>query len=351
MVWKIIETGRVGHRIGRVAGLSLALLCLGLSTVLAQTKTVQVKPDGVVELLKTEKGLEGTATVKYGRVKFVEDVNADDANVLLYFPPAQAGQFTDTVTYKLQGDTDTTDVTVRVQEDYGPWQSEEIYSESFKAVFILFILAVLVESGLQLLFRWRPYLRIFDTSSTNALIAFAFSFLLVHLFSLDVVTDLFNIYTQPTEIQPNFLPGYLLTAMIIAGGSAGVNRLLRTFGFRPIDLPEEVVGLKDDSIAWISVTLDRDKAEGPVDVLYGEEGKEKVIGTIPGNGDMNWLSSLFFRNKGRFPPSGGYAVDPGGPSCVVRLEAPGVTGEALDKAKWGPNPIGKRAVIDLKLKL
>jgi len=350
MNWIFEEAAALGRRAGVYLSVALSVFYLGLCAASAQS-TVQVKPEGSVELLKTQDALEGEASAEYGRVKFLDDVDASGNKVLMYFAPARAGQFTDTVTYQLQGATDPVTVTVKVQEEYGPWGSEAIYAESFKAVFILFILAVLVESGLQLLFRWRPYLRIFDTSSANALIAFAFSFFLVRLFSLDVVTNLFNIYTQPTEIQGNTLPGYILTALIIAGGSAGVNRLLRTFGFRPVDLPEEVVGPKEDDIAWISVTLHRDKAKGPVDVLFGEKGKEQVIGTIPGKGDMNWLSSLFLRNKGRFPQSGGYAVDVGGP-YAIKLEAPDVTDQAaLDKATWGPKPIGKRAVIDLKLTL
>lgn len=242
-----------------------------------------------------------------------------------------------------------------VRDSMAAFGSEAIYNESFKAVFILFILAVLVESGLQLIFRWRPYLRIFDTSSANAIIAFAFSLALVLEFNLDVVTNLFNVYTQPDKPEETTLPGFVLTALIIAGGSAGVNRILRTFGFRPMQPPAEIAGPEKENEAWISVTLTRKDAVGPVNVLCGqvtqEQPKPAVIGTISGDGAMNWLLSLFFRNKTRFPQSGGYSVAPGN-DYQIYLEGVNSNKETItSEPKWGPHPVGNKAVIDLQFKL
>jgi|GEM_PF-1459235 len=334
-------------RLGLVPALLLSALLFGISAAAAQA-VLQVKPAGSLQIAKSPDGITAPQS-KYGSVTVVDKADGEN-NVLMYFAPREGGQFTDTVTYKLSSaPNDTVSVTVQVRDEFGAFGSDEIYNESFKAVFILFILAVLVESGLQLIFRWRPYLRIFDTASANALIAFAFSLILVSLFHLDVVTNLFNIYTQPAVPNDNSIPGYILTALIIAGGSAGVNRLLRTFGFRPVELPEEMAGPKQEDQAWISVTLTRAKAVGPVNVLFGEPGKLAVIGTIPGGGSMNWLMSLFFRNKARFPQSGGYAVPVGGP-YEVQLQAVDSADNPISAA-WPPNSIGKRAVIDLQFTL
>jgi hypothetical protein len=74
-------------------------------------------------------------------------------------------------------------------------------------------------------------------------------------------------------------PGSILTAMIIAGGSAGVNRIFQSFGFRPTSAQEAPPPphLADDQ-AWVSVTLLRDHAVGSADVLI----KDAVAGTISG---------------------------------------------------------------------
>ncbi|MBD1546862.1 hypothetical protein [Roseibium aggregatum] len=336
-----------GRRLGSVLALMLPLLLLGGPAAVAQA-VYQVKPAGSLEVEKSPDEIT-EQKAKYGTVKVIQKADGEN-NVLMYFAPKEGGQFTDTVTYKLSSKpNESVSATVEVRDEFGAFGSEDIYNESFKAVFILFILAVLVESGLQLIFRWRPYLRIFDTASANALIAFAFSLILVRLFHLDVVTNLFNIYTQPVDQVKNTIPGYILTALIIAGGSAGVNRLLRTFGFRPIEPPAEIVGPKQEDQAWISVTLTRDKAVGPVNVLFGEPGKLAVIGTIPGGGSMNWFLSLFLRNKARFPQSGGYAVPVGGP-YEVKVEAVDAGKKPISEA-WPPNSIGKRAVIDLQFTL
>ncbi|POF32632.1 hypothetical protein [Roseibium marinum] len=66
---------------------------------------------------------------------------------------------------------------------------------------------------------------------------------------------------------------------------------------------------------------------------------------------MTPLKSLFFPNKSRFPPSGGYSVPVDGPYVVkVQARDPANPKKKIE-ASWGPNRIGKRAVIDLNLKL
>ncbi|WP_029062629.1 hypothetical protein [Labrenzia sp. DG1229] len=331
-------------------GLALVFLAVfaagGTSAALAQS-TFQVKPDGVVEILRSKKSIENESA-KFGSVKVAAEVGESEDNVLIYFAPDNGGAFTDTVTYTLSGDTQS--ATVSVQEDYGPWGSQEVYTESFKAVFILFILAVLVESGLALLFRWRPYMRHFNTSALNPLVGFAFSLLLVWgVFKLDVVTDLFNIYTQPSKMLDGQVIGFILTAMIVAGGSKGVNKLLRTLGLRSLDIPEEVTGPRDETKAWISVKLTRKNAVGPVSVLYGPEDAMSVIGTISGDGELRGFKTLFFRDSSRFPQSGGYTVT-AGETCSAVLQGFDKDGNDIENPlKWGPHKIGKRAIIDLDI--
>ncbi|PVB61238.1 hypothetical protein [Labrenzia sp. 011] len=352
---KFLVTRPPGKGLLLILTLLLSLPLLSGATALAQG-VLQGTQDGALQIVRsTEEFLAPEAI--YGTVHVVPKA-ADGENALIYFPPGKGEVSTDVVTYKLAGKPDEI-ITVKVdlRGEPGAFGSTEIYNESFKAVFILFILAVLVESGLQLIFRWRPYMRVFNTSSSNALIAFAFALTLVVMFHLDVVTNLFNIYTRPVAPEENTIPGYILTAMIIAGGSAGVNRILRALGFRPIEPPAEIAGPTREDQAWISVMLTRKNATGPVDVMFGKEGELAVIGTIAGQGRMNALSSLFLRNRSRFPSSGGYAVPVGGP-YMVRIKTAGVAdpddppdSARKSEASWGPNLIGNRAIIDLNLTL
>ena len=104
---------------------------------------------------------------------------------------------------------------------------------------MLFILAVLVENGLALIFRWRPFLDYFDSRTVNALFASGFSLFFVYLFNLDVSTTLVNTYSGTNH--PVNWPGLVLTGLIIAGGSAGINRIFQALGFRPVGTQDQPV--------------------------------------------------------------------------------------------------------------
>jgi hypothetical protein len=230
-------------------------------------------------------------------------------------------------------------------------QDPALYTTSFKALFVLMILAVVVESGLALIFRWKPFLAYFDSRSVNPLVAFAFSLIFVYLFKLDIVTTLINIYSAPNPPQPINWAGMILTAMIIAGGSAGVNRLFQSLGLRPASQVEQQQPKPAPTEAWIAVTLVRDKAAGPVSVLIGQAGVPLVAGTISGTSRKGARGSwwrLFLRDRGRFPQSGGHSVVPGG-AYEVRLDAEDKEGKPVQSKTWGPNAVAAGAIIDIEL--
>jgi hypothetical protein len=99
--------------------------------------------------------------------------------------------------------------------------------------------------------------------------------------------------------------------------------------------------------AWVSVTLVRSQAEGSVDVLI----KDAVAGTIPGTSSkIGRFLRYFVRDKGRFPPSGGYTVTPGS-DYTIALQAYKADGTLLPRKTWGPYAIAPRAIIDLEMKV
>ena len=331
----------------RIACVLLALMLAGAPGAGAQTPAAPrvVHPGSAVVIdgqdtpVTDAKAARGTVAVAASRTAPLFTV--------VYVAPAGLATGDDTVEYTVGGQKRTVPVSVEIASlDFS---QGELYAKSFRALFILFILAVLVENGLALLFRWRPFLSTFDTRSVNPVVSFALSLLFVSMFHLDITTGLMNIYSG--ENNPQGWPGTLLTAMIVAGGSGAVNRLFRAFGLR-LPLAEAAETPRPPpGKAWIAVALaPSTRAVGAVDVLIGPPGTPTAAGTIdsvaPG---LSRLVSLFVRGRRRFPRSGGHAV-PLGEQCVVRLHGLDRNGQALD-AQWGPYVLAEGAVVDLDLDL
>lgn len=161
----------------------------------------------------------------------------------------------------------------------------------------------------------------------NALVAFLFSYLLVYLFNLNIANELIGIYTGSSK-SPTFLedlPGALLTAMIIAGGSAAVNRIFQSFGFRPTSAQEQPKKPEPNQReAWIAVTL---------------RVRRRRIGSFV----------ISYEIKAAFRKLPDTLV----PGADYEIAVQGYDGEGnkLGLAKCGPFAIVPRAIIDIELKV
>ncbi len=329
------------NRLARIIWTLFIIVLFGASAAHAQ-KLIEPETSTIV-ITSAEEITEVTSTK--GTVLVNKD--GDGRNVLVFIAPSDIPKEAVKVTYKV-GNEEKETASYSVQSAASTFGSSMVYEASFKALFTLFILAVVIESGLQLIFRWRPYLSTFNTAGVNALIAFAFSWFFVGYFQLDIATRLVNAYLGAQSSYANTPIGYALTALIIAGGSAGVNRVFRAFGIRPIGPPAEIVGPRHDDTAWISVSIKRERAKGTISVLYGKENHEAVIGTISGKYSDNVLRNLFLRNKGRFPQSGGYRVAVTDEAQVIKVLAKDENNNDIPIPMWGPHPIGSRAIIDVE---
>jgi hypothetical protein len=335
--------------------LALVAWLAATASGLAQEK-VEVTSTGVVVI---KRGLLGTVSDEKsdrGGTVLKTVQGTPSQTTLVYMPPASSSQLEDVVRYSVNG-LPQPPVSVSVQPAAPTLTSPELYEASFKALFVLFIVAVLVESGLALLFRWRPFLDYFDRRSMNALVSFAFSLLFVWLFRLDIVTSLINTYSVAQS--PANWAGFLLTAMIIAGGSAGVNRIFRTLGFRAVSSEEQPAPppLNNDE-AWVAITMLRDRAKGSARVLINEA----VVGTISGASPKLGFLRYFVRDKGRFPQTGGHTVK-AGEECTIEVEAYDASGQVIQvdvrdasgnvkkkRPGWGPYKISPRAIVDIEVK-
>ncbi|QDL94587.1 hypothetical protein FDP22_22190 (plasmid) [Paroceanicella profunda] len=225
-------------------------------------------------------------------------------------------------------------------------------AQAGQALVLLFVLALLLESALTLLFDWRVFLAYFDRKGWKTPIAFAVAWLMVWKFDLDVVASLIAIYRKADAVSGPVSGA--LTALILAGGSAGVNRLMRGLGFRSSHRAEEVAPSPPGTRAWVSVRVTRSHSTGPVAVTVSEvpDGTPEpaaiagTVGTRPPG-----LRQLMFRDPNRFPGSGGYAVEAG---PVYRI---GVLGQDAQGTPL-PDPLAGRsfrfapgAIVDIEVTL
>lgn len=227
--------------------------------------------------------------------------------------------------------------------------SNDVYAEMFKILFAIFVLAVVIESALALIFNWRPFLTRFDGRGVRSLVAFVISWLVARSLELDLVERISEATTPGTN-EPSSQLGYLLTGLVLAGGSGGVNNLFRSLGFRQINRKEEVIAKPAKTEAWLAVRLSRMNAVGPVNVLIQRAAQNpRLIGTIAGNRPPARLFAWALADQTRFPTVAGFRIA-GGEHVSVILEGRDENGQVITRS-WGPYTVEAGAVIDFELKL
>lgn len=230
--------------------------------------------------------------------------------------------------------------------------SNEIYERSLKALTMLLVAAVLIENALAVLFNWRVFLTYFSLRGVKTIIAVAVSYIVVQTFDLDVVGALLKEYVP--DANSGGTAGRILTALILSGGSSGVNSLMSSLGYRDRGREEEVNPRAPETQAWIAVRVKRVNAVGPVHVHVTEArtpatDPSAIAGTIGFRRPS--LSELLFRNANRFPANGGYVVDPG---KVYKIEVVGYDAQNKqlpDHLSGREYRFAPRAIVDFEVTL
>jgi hypothetical protein len=215
----------------------------------------------------------------------------------------------------------------------------------------LFLIAVLLESALALVFNWRPFIETFNARATRPLVAFLVAWQLVAAFDYDAVTQLMDAAQKKIAPSAPATMGMILTAAILAGGSAGVNTMLVALGFREVKTPVTVAPKVPPEHAWIAVNLDRKTEQGDLAVLIGASdgtGALPLAGVIGPSSKpcRTALGRFFLRQTGRFPAFGGYVVEPGKPCRVEVRNAASLATTPIYGVSFTPAP---SAIIDLNV--
>ena len=95
---------------------------------------------------------------------------------------------------------------------------------------MIFVLSVLIEIGLAVLFDWRKFLLFAEGKGLKVPIAFAVSLLIVGTHGIDVPSEVVAAF-QGKPASPGVV-GYIVSALIIAGGSSSVNGIFARLGWR-----------------------------------------------------------------------------------------------------------------------
>lgn len=237
--------------------------------------------------------------------------------------------------------------------------SRAIYEQSLKALTILFVVAVLLENALAVVFSWRFFLTYVNVRVARTPIMVVAATVVVFAFGLDVLSSLIAIYKAPEGTAPDLVanaPNWfskLMTALIIAGGSAGVTNVMRALGYRKTAPEENAPAGPKAKQGWVAVRLKRKALVGDALVRLEVVAPQPnplpapIVGTI--NEKLPPAEGLLLRNKNRFPQNGGYPVDV---DKVYRVIVTGedAGGNAL-KDTSADFMVAEKAIVDLEVEL
>lgn len=223
-----------------------------------------------------------------------------------------------------------------------------LLGRAFDVLLQLLVLATFLESALALLFNWRPFMAYFDGQGVKSLVALGLSLLLVLQFNIDAFTPLLG-HSGPAP----YGVASLLTAMVIAGGSAAVNNMLRRLGFRSMLKEDDIRRKPPLTQAWLSVSFNkREQSIGAVQVEIKEGAQPyAVAGTIHQTASTLTGRRLFMRDRGRLPTSQGLPLIPG--VCYsVRLKGVNKDGAIIHSPQiWSAEGLRPGALVDIELSL
>ncbi|MCC6539074.1 MAG: hypothetical protein IT162_16090 [Bryobacterales bacterium] len=190
----------------------------------------------------------------------------------------------------------------------------DIYNQSLAALTMLFVIAVLLENAFALIFNWRVFLTYFNVAGVKTIVMFGVSLLVVVVYNVDILAALIAAY-QKLPAPESTPVSKTVTAMILAGGSSVVNRIMVALGFRTASVEKALDPKPPADKAWIAVQATRASAVGPIEIRIQDLGPANANSPSPLAGTIRFrrpkLRELLWRNVNRFPPNGGYTVTPG----------------------------------------
>ncbi|MGO7050131.1 hypothetical protein ACCT08_34610 [Rhizobium johnstonii] len=216
------------------------------------------------------------------------------------------------------------------------------------------LIAVLMEQAFAVIFNWRLYQEFFAGRAVKTLVMIGASLLFVLLSKYDPVSEIIAFAAEkPVDDSVTPLTTFL-SALIFSGGSAGVNNLLVTLGFRQPSVeskrPEPPTGM-----AWLSVRVIGTDQTALYTVELAESDQPAtapLVSTLFRRKFWDRLRRVFSRDPMRFPPSGGYTVKSGKSYAITlaKIENGGTASEAIRTPVWSwSGSFADRAIADFEV--
>jgi hypothetical protein len=228
-----------------------------------------------------------------------------------------------------------------------PWGGG--YEAAFKILFAALVMAAIIEWALSVVFNWRWFLVVFDAKGLKTIITLVVSLIVVSSFDLDIVRELINVLRNAN--YPSSIPTRLLSALVIAGGSAGVNSLMVTLGMRSVRTAETLQDKPPPTKAWLAVqgyVVTANVVTIDVGIKKGTETTFKLLGRLSGLRAPGTIRWPFFRDRSRLPSYGGFYVEPG-VEFTVELQGKDKADQVVGgPQKFGPYMPAQGAIIDIE---
>ena len=239
--------------------------------------------------------------------------------------------------------------------------NSQIYSSSLAALTMLFVIAVLLENAFAVIFNWRVFLTYFSLKGIKTIVMIVVSLIVVHTFGVDLMASLIAAYKSPPPPDPPIDPASIsgavsqfVTALILAGGSAGVNRIMTALGFRSDQREDDVAPRPPEDKAWVAVRVKRQRAKSEIFVNIREIGPADATSPSPIAGVVGLkhtsFSLLFFRDVNRFPQNGGHTVLPN-VVYSISVEAKDADGNVLKALDDRTYVFSASAIVDFEVTL
>jgi hypothetical protein len=214
----------------------------------------------------------------------------------------------------------------------------------------LLILVIVVESAMAALFGWRVYRVLASGRALKTPLMFAVGLGIVLLFDYDIVARIVAGVTGTEVPQDARWFSALLSALVVAGGSSGINTVFLRLNLRNPLPPVEPAPRLDADQAWLAIRIRRVEAVGEIQVALRETGAPPewpLAGSVGDRGLGARLVEAFGLHGLRFPRSGGRVV-PALRSIEVALvwKAEG-DAAAVAHPVW-TGSLAPRAVVDLE---
>lgn len=216
----------------------------------------------------------------------------------------------------------------------------------------LLVVATILESALAIVFQWRVFRTLFNARAVKAPITVLAALVVVSTGPYDPFQDILKEARATTAVNGNWAT-CLMSAFILAGGTAGVNRLLRALGFRAASDDVSLPVPRSDEEAWISVTVRSGtsaRLTKSVQVLIeplpeSSPQGSTLVAILDTRSRWRAAADAMLARSNRYPPSGGYVVR-ASQDYVISVHPDGSEPTELFKGRFAP-----RAVVDFHVNL